>query len=670
MQSFTLPTMYLIQSSYLPAIGMLTVLVAPLTLSATNLTPPEPGAAGMTDYTPPADSGWINVKTDLGAKGNGIHDDTEAFANFKPENKHDSGTFYFPNGTYLLSDTLYLGNKRVIFHGESREGVIIKLKANSPGFGDADKPKPFISTHGPFMDPKSNMGQAFKNSFHNLTIEVERGNEGAVALHYLNNNQGMIENVTIRSEDGKGKAGLGLVTKWPGPALIKNVTIEGFDYGIWSLIGQFSLTFEDIILKDQREAGVFNRAQALFIRRLFSDNKVPAIINQDPTTNIVLVDSVLEGGDRNETAIQSWQMVPNKRWEEGAMTPGLFIRNVHVSGYEHAIVSKGGGEEEVIDGPVVKEFSSRPPQRLIASGRTSLNLPWEDAPRVELGDSSGWTSIRNFTPTERTFTDDRGKTKTMKDWGPALQQAIDSGAEVIYFPKDTYEVASTVEIRGKLKALMGLDARLTTPHWPDETVPLFRIGKDAPPVLLVDRLNDNYGNVRIRYSHEAPTTLIMKNSMGGRYRNTVPGGKVFIYDVVGSNWEFNDQQVWARQLNTEAKTEKRPWTFNVRCSGGKTAILGVKTEYGGTVLHATNRAQVEVLGGWSYHTGDVGYIDENSQVTLAGLLTSNGFFREALVREIEGSRQKDLSPAIGRDQQNLDGSFRKYGTLLPLYLGH
>ena len=67
-----------------------------------ELTPPEPGLAGMTDYVPPADSGWINVVTDLGAKGDGVTDDTAAFAAFKPKNPHSVGTLYFPTAISAL----------------------------------------------------------------------------------------------------------------------------------------------------------------------------------------------------------------------------------------------------------------------------------------------------------------------------------------------------------------------------------------------------------------------------------------------------------------------------------------------------------------------------------------------------------------------------------------
>jgi len=386
-------------------------------------------------------------------------------------------------------------------------------------------------------------------------------------------------------------------------------------------------------------------------------------VNTDPTTNIVLVDSQLTGGDPKANAVESWQVEPNKRWKEGAMTPGLFVRNVQIEGYGRGIVSRGGGEELVANGPLVKEFVSRPAQTLGSKANSSLNIPWEAPPIMDLGDSSTWTNIRNFEP--KKDADDK------ENWGPAIQAAIDSGAEVIYFPKGGYRVTSTIEVRGKVRAFMGMDSSLSTNDWTDEQAPLFRIGPQAAPVILFDRINDNYGKAPFRFEHAIANTLIIKNGLIGGYRNTVKGGKVHLLDVCGTRWHFEGQQVWAMQLNTEWHPSKNPEAFNIRINGGSFVALGVKTEYGGTVVEAINGAEVEILGGWSYHSGKtVGYINNNSKMTLAGILTSNGSFEEALIREIRGGQTKDLRLETGSDQQNLDGSFRKYGTLLPLYLGN
>jgi Pectate lyase superfamily protein len=619
----------------------------------------ERGLAGLSDYVPPEDSGWINVKS-LGVKGDGVTDDTEAFKTFKPANPHSVGTLYFPNGTYLLSDTLYLGNKRVILQGESRDGVVLRLKENSAGFGDRSKPKPFLSTHSLFMDSKSNWGQAFKNSAYNMTIEVSPGNPGAVAFHYLSNNQGTIENVTMR---GEGRAGLGLVTNWPGPSLIRNVLIEGFDFGVWSLIAQYSMTFENLTLRGQKEFGVFNQGQALFFRRLKSENTVPAIRNTRPTTNLVVIDSELTGGSGG-AAIDSSEMAKSDRYTFQHVIPGIFLRQVKTSGYGQALSYNAKGKLETLPVGVVDELSSIEPAKLFSEAKQSLNLPVEEAPTLDLGSSSSWVSIKKFPPTPVQVGN-----KTAQDWGPALQAAVDSGAEVIYFPRAEYPLLSPVILRGKLKALMGMDSTLSTSDWTQGDTPVLSIVSNNQPVLLLDRINDNYGKAPLMYDLAANKTVILKNSLSGRFRNSVPGGKLFLYDVCGSRFEFKDMSVWARQFNPEAG--KSPNAFNVRISGGSFWALGIKTEYGQTVIHAKDGAKVEVLGGWHYHDGIVGYINENSQMSIAGLLTSSGNFNEALIREIRSGQTTDFKIPTGRKQSDgYGGGYRQYGTLVPLYLGN
>ena len=69
--------------------------------------------------------GWVNVK-DFGAVGDGEHDDTEAFKNAINTNK----IIYIPEGTYLISETLYIQN---YMFGETKHKSIIKKNNNFIG---------------------------------------------------------------------------------------------------------------------------------------------------------------------------------------------------------------------------------------------------------------------------------------------------------------------------------------------------------------------------------------------------------------------------------------------------------------------------------------------------------------------------------------------------------
>ena len=56
------------------------------------------------------DLGWLNVKTDFGAVGNGSHDDTEAIQNAIKALGSTGGTVYFPPGTYSTTASLTVTN--------------------------------------------------------------------------------------------------------------------------------------------------------------------------------------------------------------------------------------------------------------------------------------------------------------------------------------------------------------------------------------------------------------------------------------------------------------------------------------------------------------------------------------------------------------------------------
>ncbi len=177
-------------------------------------------------------TGVVNVK-DWGAKGDGVTDDTAALRKCIDANKRWFKVIYFPIGTYIVSDTLTYGPdkglaKFTVVQGESRTKSILKLRDNAPGFDNPSERKYLFSTF-----TGGTTGDAFNNSIYNMTFEVGAGNPGAVGVQYTSNNTGTMDNVIIRSSDPqkRGYAGLDLRRAEPGPALLRDVTIEGFDLG-------------------------------------------------------------------------------------------------------------------------------------------------------------------------------------------------------------------------------------------------------------------------------------------------------------------------------------------------------------------------------------------------------------------------------------------------------
>ncbi len=71
---------------------------------------------------------------------------------------------------------------------------------------------------------------------------------------------------------------------------------------------------------------------------------------------------------------------------------------------------------------------------------------------------------------------------------------------------------------------------------------------------------------------------------------------MFLEDVVGDNFRFRKQHVWARQLNIENEGT------HLTNDGGDVWVLGYKTERGGTLVHTLGGGRTEILGGFSYTT--------------------------------------------------------------------
>ncbi|MBE9178842.1 glycoside hydrolase family 55 protein [Oculatella sp. LEGE 06141] len=535
----------------------------------------------------PEDAGYTNVK-DVGATGDGVTDDTEALQQVFGRNKEDEGgelrSIYLPNGTYLVSDTLEWGDKKKDVRGESRDGVIIKLKDNAPGFQDANNPKKVLQTefdHG---------GQNFNQRLRNFTVDVGQGNPGAIGIGYHTNNSGGIYNVVIRSSDAekRGHTGLSLDKEWPGPGLVQNVAIDGFDRGIFINHDQYSMTFEHIVLSNQRQVGFENSWNTVSIRDLKSFNRVPAIENRGEMALMTLVEAELTGGDPNSSAILNHG--------EGV----LFARDIQTEGYGWAIDNQSGDRQKLQQAQV-DEFVSHSVASLFPGPQQSLRLPIEDAPEIPYGDITAWASITDFGAIPNDDEDD----------SDAIQAAIDSGAKTVYLPTGNYRSEKSIKVHGAVHRLLGLNATVVF-KVPEE--PAFII-EDGDTDAVAVQVESNYGNECTYWiDHRSTRTLILS---GGSYINTVPGGKVFIEDTTAVPFVFDRQQVWIRQINPESY-DHNPQIVN---KGSDVWILGLKTEKDRTIVGTYDGGRTEVLGGLLYKNRErVGpapaFINEDSSVSL------------------------------------------------------
>ena len=143
----------------------------------------------------------------------------------------------------------------------------------------------------------------------------------------------------------------------------------------------------------------------------------------------------------------------------------------------------------------------------------------------------------------------------------------------------------------------------------------------------------------------------------------VSGNKLFIEDVAGWRWCFKNQQVWARQLNTEASSESGK--NNIDNNGADLWILGLKTERDVPIITTMNGGRTELLGGFLYGNrpipdGTVGFLNQESSQSLVWAGNNSAF--KPYVREIRNGASKDLS---------LDSMYpMKYGKMAPLFVGY
>ncbi|ARV62128.1 hypothetical protein BZZ01_28980 [Nostocales cyanobacterium HT-58-2] len=520
--------------------------------------------------------GFMKSILDYGAKPNDGIDDTAAIQRALDDDRRDANgksihddyhgrpkALYFAAGTYDVSDTIDWTGSSVTLQGAGSGATIIKLKDNASGFNDPAAPKAVIKT------PEGNT--SFYQNIYNLSIDTGKGNGKAIGIDYISNNVGAMRDVKITSGDGTGFAGLAMDRFAPGPCLIKDVEINGFDNGIRVTSAEYGPTFENITLKNQKVAGINNVYGTLTIRGLSSNNSVPVIKGTSWAGMVTLVDANLQGGASNVSAIET----------EGE----IYVRNLTTSGYQSAIKYKG----TVVPGTTQTEYASNS-YDLFGGSKQSLNLPVKETPTYQDNNMANWG---------------RFETRWYGDTG-GLQSLLNSGKSTIYFNAGQYysfdeavvEVPDTVQRIVGFSSVVNGDGR----------------GKNGGGIKFVVKGNSsnpltiegfNYG---VKVEQNSARTVVLKD---GEYQyNSSPGaGDLFLENVATGQLKIQSKQnVWARQYNNEYDGTK------VINDGGNLWTLGIKTERKGSVIESKNGANTEVLGGFILPTTDFSAEDKKKAV--------------------------------------------------------
>ncbi len=560
---------------------VLVVLMACNTAQPITPTPAPPASAVLTLGPIAFPDGFMKSIKDYGAKGDGTTDDTAAIQKALDDGRRDANgkplyppaefngrpkALYFPAGTYLVSDTLSWTGCCVTLQGQGSGSSIIRLKPASPGFSSVASPKAVIKSE--------NGNESFRQNIWDMQILVSSANPGAIGLDYISNNSGALRNVLIRSEDGQGVSGLELTRNWAGPNMFKNLYIEGFDYGIRVQFIEYSQTYENIVLKNQKIAGIKNDGAVMAIRGLSSINAVPAIKNDGYGHGLItLLDSKLEGGAANSSAILT----------ASSKEAFVYLRNVSASGYASVVQDDG----QVIPGSSLSEWYSSPKVYSLFNANAKaemLKLPILNTPSFNDENLSNWAKVTCF---------GYGDCQVVSE----LQALLDSGKSTVYFPFGTRLVYNELAVRvpASVKRIVGFSGVINSDaNGINGGGIRFIVDSASSEPLIIEQFG--YG---IKIEHLSSRTVVMKYGVFD-YRSNPGAGDVFAEDAQMDGFTVKaGQHFWGRQVNNEQR--ERTKIIN---DGGILWILGMKTEGNQTVIDTKNGGSSEYLGGLLYPATD------------------------------------------------------------------
>lgn len=546
----------------------------------------------------PADSGIVNVR-DYGAKGNGRDDDTAALLRAIAASGGDTGPafwqdriVYLPDGTYRVSGTLlkrYADGKfasGLILVGQSTTGTVIRLKDDAPGFGDPRHPKAVIFTSSKLLDGTPTSGgkdytargegnDAYMNSVADLTVDVGNGNPGAIGIDYLANNIGAIRNVTVRAPDSSGAIGIAMTRKWPGPALLQNVTVDGFDAGIAVAQTEYGLTFEHIRLEDQRGAAIRNDQNVLALRDLTVDGRAPAIVNAGPKGFIAI-----DGG--------------HFRLAGDPVSIANAVENVGVIVTRDLALDRDSPADALhLTGVLEGSAQWRPTVE-----PAWLPQPVDDPPPVHVPVAQ-WANATHF----------GAVADPSRDSTDGLRRALASGAAVVYLPHGIYSISGTIDLPASVRRIVGMNSTIrivaNRPPGFDRGRGMFRVASTGPPVSIENVAfdNSNRGD-QLAIEISGPRDVLIRDVVAAGVTlldRTPGGGRVFIEDVCCGRIQIaGPHAVLARQLDTEGGGVR------ITNLGSPLWVLGLKTEGVCTIVDNRDGAHTDIFGGLVYMVRDSG----------------------------------------------------------------
>ena len=510
----------------------------------------------------------------------GLYPNKEGYPVDEPlKNPDASYIIHIPNGEYLVSDTIiycmpdrtptkrrdkFFRNGKWVEHatgwerciwvrfvGESREKTIIRLKDSAPGF---DREKAVISFgKSPFNNRKA------INCVTNLTVDTGKGNPGACAIDFTGANTARLSHLTLRSGDGRGGAGI-LIKRPPVIGYHHDITIEGFDYGILSLVGHASApVFDHLTLRGQRKAGIClgeregtgGHGEAFLVcRNLLVENGTgPALKLSGKGSHLVALHSSFETSKVGSAAVEI----------EAGHT---YLSDIRTRGYE-TVISGTKGAGEMTNGHI-EEF---------ATGLERLP-PDVSFPEISEAPPATWPS-----PGEWTTPEEHGaKADGEHDDTAAIQAAFDSGKSAVFLTRANYLTTAPIRVPASVTWVNGLFR-----YNPGVK---FIVGENSEKAVTFTRF------YRGEVVHSSPRTLVTDFAQL-EYSNS-PEAKGGTYHCLGGSYPAGKRNpagitFIGRSVNNEGKG--LPLTID----GSRADFLGFKSERGAPLV-LKNGAEVRMIG--------------------------------------------------------------------------
>jgi len=420
----------------------------------------------------PSDPSVLDAKRDLGAKGDGIADDTDALQKGLDAScgldAKQTKVLFLPNGTYKVTATLVA--KAALgpwLYGESRDGTVIRLADGAAGCSSV------LRTH-PRESGKTS-ADWFMRNVRNLTIDAGNNPE-TDGIRWYATNTGILRNVRVI---GRGKIGInaGFLDQ-SGPNLIQDCVVEGFETGILTqwIWGE---TISRVTLRNCRKEGLVVIANVVGVEDLVVENTPLAVrcdIPKDWTWwggVIALVGGRSTGGNPDGPAILNKSV--------------LYARNLKTQGFKMAVESTtAGGNVAAAD---VVEHLSHEAKYLFDAPPRALALPIKPEPRVPWEtDPAKWVCVSDFGAVAGDNKDDTA----------AIQKAIDAaataGKTTVYLrgvggpDPNWYTLDGEVRVHGSVRHVLGLGfGRIVAGKGGK-----FVLGDDAAPVVKFQNI-DSFG---------------------------------------------------------------------------------------------------------------------------------------------------------------------------------